>query len=116
MDTIKIADETSQDRRRFLAAMALAATQFGLIDSAAAQPATTPAIRPGTNTSFGPLRQIDAGVLNVGYAEAGPANGPVVLLLHGWPYDIHAFDEVMPILAASGYRAIAPFLRGYGAT
>ncbi len=73
MDTTKIADETSQDRRRFLAAMALAAAQLGLIGFAAAQPATTPAIKPGTNTSFGPLRQIDAGVLNVGYAEAGPA-------------------------------------------
>jgi len=116
MDTIKIADETSQDRRRFLAAMALAATQFGLIDSAAAQPATTPAIRPGTNTSFGPLRQIDAGVLNVGYAEAGPANGPVVLLLHGWPYDIHTYVDVAPLLASAGYRVIVPYLRGYGTT
>ena len=118
MHTIKTADEINQDRRRFFgsAAMALAATQFGLIDSAAAQPATTPAIRPGTNTSFGPLRQIDAGVLNVGYAEAGPANGPVVLLLHGWPYDIYAFVDVAPLLASAGYRVITPYLRGYGTT
>jgi pimeloyl-ACP methyl ester carboxylesterase len=66
--------------------------------------------------SLGAFRQVRAGVLDVAYAEAGPADGVPVLLLHGWPYDIHAFDEVMPILAASGYRAIAPFLRGYGAT
>jgi pimeloyl-ACP methyl ester carboxylesterase len=66
--------------------------------------------------SPGALRQVRAGVLDVAYAEAGPLDGVPVLLLHGWPYDIHAFDEVMPILAANGYRAIAPFLRGYGAT
>src|SRR5262245_46266162 len=73
-----------------------------------------PAIRPGTNTSFAPLKQIDAGVLKVGYAEAGPANGPVVILLHGWPYDIYSFVDVAPMLAGAGYRAIIPYLRGYG--
>src|SRR5437764_8347948 len=73
-------------------------------------------IKPGTNTSFGSLKQIDAGVLNVGYAEAGPANGPAVILLHGWPYDIHSYIDVAPFLASAGYRVIVPFLRGYGTT
>src|SRR6185437_11346721 len=83
-----------------------------------AQPAkpTLPDIKPGAHTSFGPLKQIDAGVLNVSYAEAGPASGPPVLLLHGWPYDIHSFVDVTPLLAAAGYRVIVPYLRGYGAT
>jgi pimeloyl-ACP methyl ester carboxylesterase len=67
-------------------------------------------------SGFGPVRQIDAGVLNVGYVEAGPADGPVVLLLHGWPYDIHSFADVTPILAANGHRVIVPHLRGYGTT
>src|ERR1700726_467425 len=113
-------DETNQDRRLFLgtAAMAVAATQLGMINPAAAQwtEAKMPAIKPGTNTSFGPLKQINAGILNVGYAEAGPANGPVVVLLHGWPYDIHSFVDVTPLLASAGYRVIVPYLRGYGAT
>jgi pimeloyl-ACP methyl ester carboxylesterase len=69
-----------------------------------------------TNTSFSPLQQIDAGVLNVGYAESGPADGPAVILLHGWPYDIHSFVDVAPLLAAAGYRVITPYLRGYGST
>jgi len=120
MDTNKIVDEINPDRRRFFgsAAMAVAATQLGLIGSAAAQRMETkvPAIKPGTNTSFGPLKQIDAGVLNVGYAEAGPANGPVVILLHGWPYDIYAFVDVAPLLASAGFRTITPYLRGYGST
>jgi pimeloyl-ACP methyl ester carboxylesterase len=116
----KIVDEINQDRRRFFAtaAMAIAATQLGMIGPAAAQGvgARMPAIKPGTNTSFGPLKQVNAGVLNVGYAEAGPANGPVVVLLHGWPYDIHGFVDVAPMLAGAGYRVIVPYLRGYGAT
>jgi pimeloyl-ACP methyl ester carboxylesterase len=69
-----------------------------------------------TNASFGPIKQIKAGVLSVGYAETGPADGPVVLLLHGWPYDIHSFVEVTPILASAGYRVIVPYVRGYGST
>jgi pimeloyl-ACP methyl ester carboxylesterase len=113
-------DETNQDRRRFLGAtaMAVAATQLGMINPAAAErtEAKMPAIKPGTNTSFGPLKQINAGLLNVGYAEAGPANGPVVVLLHGWPYDIYSFVDVAPMLAEAGYRAIVPYLRGYGTT
>lgn len=68
------------------------------------------------NTSFGSLKQINADVLNVGYAEAGPPDGPAVILLHGWPYDIHSYVEVVPLLAESGYRVIVPYLRGYGTT
>ena len=71
---------------------------------------------PGTNTSFGPLKQVDAGVLNVGYAEAGASDAPVVILLHGWPYDIHTYVDVTPLLVAAGYRVIVPYLRGYGTT
>src|SRR5450631_930720 len=78
--------------------------------------ADLPVIKPGTNTSFAPLKQIDAGLLNVGYAEAGPANGPTVLLLHGWPYDIYSFADAAPLLAAKGYRVIVPYLRGFGTT
>ena len=68
------------------------------------------------HTSLGPIKQIDAGVLNIGYAEAGPAGGTAVVLLHGWPYDIHSFVDVAPILAAKGYHVIVPYLRGYGTT
>src|ERR1700759_3175496 len=67
-------------------------------------------------TSFSALKQVDAGPLSVGYAEDGPADGPAVLLLHGWPYDIHSFAEVAPRLAAAGRRVIVPYLRGYGST
>jgi pimeloyl-ACP methyl ester carboxylesterase len=73
-------------------------------------------MRNGTNTSFGSLKQIDAGDLNVGYAEAGPTNGPAVMLLHGWPYDIHSYVDVAPRLSQAGYRVIVPYLRGYGTT
>jgi pimeloyl-ACP methyl ester carboxylesterase len=72
--------------------------------------------KTGTNTSFDSLKQINAGVLNIGYAEAGPADGPPVILLHGWPYDIHSFVDVAPLLAARGYRVIVPYLRGHGTT
>jgi pimeloyl-ACP methyl ester carboxylesterase len=73
-------------------------------------------VKPGTNTSFDPLKQVDAGRLSVGYAEAGPSDGLVVILLHGWPYDIHSFADVTPLLAAAGYRVIVPFACGYGTT
>jgi len=101
--------------------MTLVAAQFGLFRSADAQsrkaePAGLPSIKPGTNTSFSSLKQIDAGVLNVGYAEAGPGDGPAVVLLHGWPYDIHSYVDVVPLLASVGYRVIVPYLRGYGTT
>jgi len=73
-------------------------------------------MKPGTSASFGALKQVDAGPLSVGYAEAGPAGGPAVMLLHGWPYDIHSFADVTPVLASAGYRVIVPFVRGYGTT
>jgi pimeloyl-ACP methyl ester carboxylesterase len=118
-----MAEEINRARRRFFGsvAMMLAAVQFGMTDSAVAQsgktkPRTVPAIKPGTNKSFGSLKQIDAGVLKVGYAEAGPISGPPVILLHGWPYDIHSFVDVTPLLAKAGYRVIVPYVRGYGTT
>jgi len=112
--------ETVNHHRRSLfgaAALAVAATKLGFVRSADAQtrPAL-PAITPGTNSSLGPLKQVDAGALSIGYAEAGPANGPVVILLHGWPYDIHSFVDVAPLLASAGHRVIIPYLRGYGTT
>ncbi len=120
MDAPRTSEAIDHLRRRFFGSVgiAIAAAQFGMIGSAAAQSdkPILPAIKPGTNTSFGPLKQIDAGTLNVGYAEAGPANGTPVILLHGWPYDIHAFVDVAPLLAAAGYRVIVPYLRGYGTT
>jgi len=73
-------------------------------------------MKPGTSTPFGVLKQVDAGLLSVGYTEAGPADGPAVLLLHGWPYDIHSFADVTPLLASAGYRVVVPFVRGYGTT
>src|SRR5271154_6327740 len=117
-----MSEEINHRRRLFgAAAMTLAAAQLGVTGSAMAQSGKTraagvPAIKPGTNTSFGPIKQINAGVLNVGYAEAGPADGPVVILLHGWPYDVHSYVEVAPLLASQGYRVIVPHLRGHGTT
>jgi len=73
-------------------------------------------MNPQVDSSFGALKQVDAGLLSVGYAEAGPADGPAVLLLHGWPYDIHSYAEVTPALASAGFRVIVPYLRGYGPT
>ena len=122
MVKIKISEEINHHRRRFVgsAAMTFAAAQVGMIGSAAAQPvkskARMPTTKPGTNTSFGSLKQVKAGLLNVGYAEAGPADGPAVILLHGWPYDIHSYVDVAPLLASAGYRVIVPHLRGYGTT
>jgi pimeloyl-ACP methyl ester carboxylesterase len=118
-----MAEEINHHRRRFFgtAALTIAAAELGMINLAAAQSRKTkaadlPTIEPGTNTSFGPLKQIDAGVLNVGYAEAGPTDGPAVILLHGWPYDIHTYVDVTPLLASAGYRVFVPYLRGYGTT
>jgi pimeloyl-ACP methyl ester carboxylesterase len=123
MDKIKTSEDVDQHRRRFFgaAAMTFAAAQFGMVGSANAQAVkpsakALPEIKPGTHTSFGPLKQIDAGVLNIGYAEAGPADGPPVILLHGWPYDIYSFVDVAPLLALAGYRVIVPYVRGYGTT
>src|SRR5512142_230597 len=115
-----MSEEINHDRRRFFGtvAMTIAAAQFGMIDFAAAQSgkAPAPAIKPRKNKSFGMLKQIDAGLLNIGFAEAGPTNGAAVILLHCWPYDIHSFVDVVPLLVAKGYRAIVPYLRGYGTT
>ncbi|MET0530886.1 MAG: alpha/beta fold hydrolase, partial [Microvirga sp.] len=114
---------TGVDRRSFLggAGAALATAQLTMAGSANAQDDATasrrlPAVKSGTNTSFGSLKQVDAGVLSVGYAEAGPADGPPVILLHGWPYDIHTYVDVAPALASVGYRVLVPNLRGYGTT
>ena len=118
-----MSDEMKHDRRRFLrdAAITLAAAELLTIGSAdalasKANASDVPAIKPGTNTSYGPLKQVDAGLLNIGYAEAGPSDGKPVILLHGWPYDIHSFVDVAPILASKGYRVIVPHLRGNGTT
>ena len=123
MDEIKTSETIDRQRRRFFgaAALTLAAAEFGMIGSAGAQAGKAkstglPATKPGTHTSFASLKQIDAGVLNVGYAEAGPADGSPVILLHGWPYDIYSFVDVAPLLASAGYRVIVPYVRGYGTT
>ncbi|AMN39383.1 alpha/beta fold hydrolase [Rhodoplanes sp. Z2-YC6860] len=113
-------ENIDRGRRWFFGAsvMAAAAAQLGFLKPAAGQsPIKKPAIvKPGTYTSLGPLKQVNAGVLSVAYAEAGPADGPPVILLHGWPYDIHSFADVTPMLASAGYRVLVPYLRGYGAT
>jgi pimeloyl-ACP methyl ester carboxylesterase len=115
--------DTTFDRRHFLAGMvtAVAASQLGVMgfaggDVRAAAAVPPPSKTDASNASIGALKQVDAGVLNVGYAETGPSNGPVVILLHGWPYDIHSFVDVAPLLVAAGYRVIVPHLRGYGTT
>jgi pimeloyl-ACP methyl ester carboxylesterase len=123
MDTTNMPETINRDRRRFVgvAAVTIATAQLTPSSAADAQsgktnPVDLPKVKPGTHTAFAPLKQIDAGVLNVGYAEAGPGDGPVVILMHGWPYDIHSFVDVAPLLASAGYRLIVPHLRGYGTT
>src|SRR5437773_10623046 len=113
-----MSEEINHDRRRLIGAavLTLAAAELATSAFADAQSGKLRPIKPGTNTSFGSLKQIDAGVLNIGYAEAGPATGPPVILLHGWPYDIYSFVDVAPVLASAGYRVIVPYLRGYGTT
>jgi pimeloyl-ACP methyl ester carboxylesterase len=116
-------DEIDQNRRRLLGAAVagIAASQLGLLGVAKAQSsnresAVSPGPSPVARTSFASLKQVDAGVLNVGYVETGPSSGPPVILLHGWPYDIHSFVDVAPLLDSAGYRVIIPYLRGYGTT
>ena len=119
MDPIKPSEEVDSDRRRFLGAavMTVAAAQLGVTGAEAKPGKTKPGkTKPIQHNAFAPPKQIDAGLLNVGFAEAGPADGPAVILLHGWPYDIHSFVDVAPLLAAAGYRVIVPYLRGYGTT
>lgn len=110
----------SAKRRRLLGTTlaGVSLLDLGLSNFARAEsdPAAATGARAAGATTLGPIKQINAGSLSVGYAEAGPGNGPVVILLHGWPYDIHAFVDVAPQLAAAGYRVIMPYLRGYGST
>ncbi|WP_297356155.1 alpha/beta hydrolase [Paraburkholderia sp.] len=113
--------EQINNRRRLLLGTTVAGIsllELGLSGLAKAQSNSTSAntLAATRVASFDNLRQINAGTLSIGYAEAGPQNGPVVILLHGWPYDIYSFAEVTPILAAAGYRVIVPYLRGYGST
>jgi pimeloyl-ACP methyl ester carboxylesterase len=118
-----MSEEINRHRRSFfgVAAATLTAAQFGIAGNANAQaadakPAPSSPGRTGAGTSFASVKQIDAGLLDIGYAEAGPADGPVAILLHGWPYDIHSFVDVAPLLASAGYRVIVPHLRGHGTT
>src|SRR5690349_3607910 len=99
-------EDSAWTRRRFLGTtmMTLAAAKLGSETRSTQLP------------TFGPVKQIDAGVLNVGYVDLGPRNGTPILLLHGWPYDIHSFAEVAPVLASAGHRVIVPYVRGYGTT
>ncbi len=121
--TTEFAWQINQDRRRFLgaAALTLAAAEFALGGAAQAQAdmeksGAAPAKASGSHARFDGIRQIEAGGLSHGYAEAGPVDGPAVILLHGWPYDIHSYVDVAPLLAAAGYRVIVPYARGYGST
>jgi pimeloyl-ACP methyl ester carboxylesterase len=119
-------EEINHDRRRLFGVagavgIGAAAAQFGMLGSAkaaerSAAKAADKAVPAGTLPAFGPLKQINAGVLNVGYVDVGPANGPVVICMHGWPYDIHSYVEVAPLLAGQGYRVIVPYFRGHGTT
>ena len=114
MDMNDAIGKSAYGRRQILgvagaAALAVGASQFGFIPKAEAQPGTARAAAR-TGTSFGPLRQIDAGVLNVGYVDAGPADGTPVILMHGFPYDIHSYVEGAPLLAAAGYRLMQAIL------
>jgi pimeloyl-ACP methyl ester carboxylesterase len=112
MSKFEIREAIDHHRRHLLgaSALAIAAAQFAHIGSGAAQSNKAPL------TTFGSLKQVEAGVLRIGYADLGPSDGPVVILLHGWPYDIHSFVDVAPLLASAGYRVIVPYLRGYGTT
>lgn len=114
-------EQTKHERRCFLGiavAAATAAAELGVIHVASAQSSImtsqhTRGSKPATG--FTSLKQIDAGELSVGYAELGPPDGPPVILLHGWPYDIYAYVDVVPILMLAGYRVIIPYLRGFAA-
>jgi pimeloyl-ACP methyl ester carboxylesterase len=122
MDKIENPEKIDQRRRLLVGAAAMAVAAVELAVNARAEgtaAVTTQTNAPtsgGVPNSFGPLKQINAGVLTVGYAELGPADGAPVILLHGWPYDIHTYVDVAPLLAARGYRVIVPYLRGYGST
>ena len=107
-----MSESINRERRRLLLAAGVSLAGAIIIPrSISAQPS-----RSASTTTLGPIKQIDAGVLSVGYADFGPPNGRPVILLHGWPYDVHSFVDVAPLLAAAGYRVIVPHLRGYGST
>ena len=106
----------NSDRRRFLSTAVFAAAAVGLPRIASTNANQVGPIKPRTSPSLGSLKQVDAGLLNVGYAEVGPSSGPPVILLHGWPYDIHTYEDVAPLLGSAGYRVFVPYLRGYGTT
>src|ERR1700722_20258909 len=123
MEKIIMSDKIKSPRRRFLemATDGISAVQLafsGLARAQSSQYSLSPSIATAgmSNASFGNIKQIDAGVFNIGYAESGPHNGPVVILLHGWPYDIHSYVDVAPLLAAAGHRFIVPHTRGHGTT
>jgi pimeloyl-ACP methyl ester carboxylesterase len=123
MTAIEASETINSQRRRFLGTATLFAAIAALgilpassIEAAEPAPSRIPPLKPGARASFPPLKQIDAGLLRVAYVELGPADGRPVVLLHGWPYDIHSFVDVAPALASAGYRVIVPYLRGYGAT
>jgi len=111
-----MSEKSRYDRRQFMgaAAMTVAATQLRAGRNAGA--ISNGIKSPLSGTSLGPVKQVQAGLLNVGYVDAGPANGTPVVLLHGWPYDINSFVDVAPLLASKGFRVIVPYLRGYGST
>jgi pimeloyl-ACP methyl ester carboxylesterase len=115
-----MSDNLNPYRRRFLgtAAVGLSIAELGLTGPAHAQSSRDKcaSATATSNASFNDIKQIDAGALNIGYADVGPREGPVVILLHGWPYDILSFVDVAPILTAAGYRVIVPYTRGYGST
>src|SRR5262245_50020015 len=108
MNATVTAEAVDQRRRRVIGA---AAISFAAIELGVNMPARAATAAPAAPSSFGALKQVDAGVLSVGYAEAGPADGAPVILLHGWPYDIHTYVDVAPLLAAKGFRVIVPHLR-----
>jgi pimeloyl-ACP methyl ester carboxylesterase len=123
MSVIGSSQSINRGRRHFFgtAALTLGAARLGMLNPVHAQAASPRPAEPsaegtGAINSFGSIKQIDAGLLNIGYAEAGPAEGPAVVLLHGWPYDIYSFVDVTPLLASAGYHVIVPYLRGYGTT
>ncbi|MER8550795.1 alpha/beta hydrolase [Mesorhizobium sp. M0976] len=120
MNAIKFPEVIDHHRRRLfgIAAATVALAQLGAVRSSNAQDGEQTAVvsATGSRTAFAPLKQIHAGLLNVGYAEDGPADGPPVILLHGWPYDIYSYVDVAPLLAGAGYRVIIPYLRGHGTT
>lgn len=119
MDRTKARETIDRERRRFLGAAAVTIAALDIGTSKPARAASAVPNSAGTDSmrgSFGPLKQIDAGVLSIGYAEIGPADATPVILLHGWPYHIHTYVDVVPMLAAKGHRVLVPYLRGYGST